>query len=213
MSDHDAFPLAKRLKIVPITDDQDTIVRIPTSLIHSYLKDGTMTLVVNRNEDVPSGIEINFVEQKTEKQGDTQEEREEEVSLYCESMPEDEKNKKHGDKLLAYWKSIADAYSFGELETLARVKGFSDVLTSLSKPKELKTAYGVLRGLKWNRKEQYDFNLASKCEFHGNKTEWMTVQGKFNAHPNPGAVARMHPTTKQKVEQVAYRLMMDQIFR
>ena len=105
------------------------------------------------------------------------------------------------------------AYSFAALEALAKDKGFSDVLASLSKPKDLKTAYAVLRGLKWNRKEQYEFQLACKCEFHGNKTEWMRVQGNFNPHPNPGAVSHMHPTTKQKAEQAAYRLMMDQIFK
>tara|TARA_X000001036_G_scaffold381407_1_gene373434 strand:+ start:11859 stop:12320 length:462 start_codon:yes stop_codon:yes gene_type:complete len=99
----------------------------------------------------------------------------------------------------ARWVSKADEYSLERLISLARDKNHHDIVTQIvsvaqerNSAKGPKTAWVVLSGYKWNRKYQKTMASAAKTGCHGNKTEFMKIQGKLNPfNKNPGARSRI----------------------
>lgn len=99
----------------------------------------------------------------------------------------------------ARWVSKADEYSLERLISLARDKNRHDIVSQIvsvaqerNSAKGPKTAWMVLSGYKWNRKHQKTMASAAETGCHGNKTEFMKVQGKLNPfNKNPGARSRI----------------------
>ena len=117
-------------------------------------------------------------------------------------------------KVEKMWAAVYQSYSRPNLLALAAEKDFDQEVLSLKQDeKPLRTAWAVLNGLKWNRAEQDVYAWAAKYGCHGNKTEWMTVQGRLNRDKNPGARARMLPGTVEMEYQKTVEIHCKEVSR